>query len=152
MSLIKWRRNDVYEPAVDFDRLQDEINKLFDFDRGPSMTGLYDRVLSPAIDVVESPENFTVTCDLPGVDMKDLDVSIANNVLTIKGEKKEEKSAKETKVYRRESWTGSFQRTLSLPNTVNPDKIEAVMSEGVLKITLPKREEVKPKQIAVKIS
>ncbi len=59
---------------------------------------------------------------------------------------------KDAKVYRQESWFGSFQRTLSLPNTVDPDKIEAVMKDGVLKVTLPKKEEVKPKQIAVKVS
>jgi HSP20 family protein len=84
--------------------------------------------------------------------MKDLEVNIANNVLTIKGEKKDSREVKDAKVYRQESWFGSFQRTLSLPDIVDPDKIEAVMKDGVLKITLPKKEEVKPKQIAVKVS
>jgi HSP20 family protein len=86
------------------------------------------------------------------VELKDLDLSIANNVLTIKGQKKDERESKDAKVYRQESWAGSFQRTLSLPNTVDPEKIEAVMKDGVLTVVLPKKEEVKPKQITVKIS
>ena len=152
MNLIRWKRNDVFDPVSDFNRLQDEINKLFDFDKYVPMNGLFDRVSSPSIDVIEGENEFTVSCDLPGVELKDLDLSIANNILTLKGEKKEEKTAKEPKVYRKETWAGSFQRTLNLPNTVDSNKIEAVMKAGVLTITLPKKEEVKPKQIAVKVS
>ena len=152
MNLIRWKRNDVFDPVSDFDRLQEEINKLFDFDKYSPLNGLFDRLSSPSIDVAEGENEFTVTCDLPGVDLKDIELSIANNILTLKGEKKEEKTAKDSKVYRKETWAGSFQRTLNLPNTVDPGKIEAVMKNGVLSITLPKKEEVKPKQITVKVS
>ena len=152
MSLMKWRRNDPFDPLSEFERLQNDINKLFEFDRYPTMTGLFDRVMSPEIDVLEDEDNYVVRCDLPGVELKDLEVTLTENVLTIKGEKKEEAVSKEAKVYRRETLTGGFQRTLSLPNGVNADRIEAAMQNGVLKITLPKREEVKPKQIAVKVS
>jgi len=152
MNLLKWKQKDVFDPVSEFDRLQEEINRLFDFDRYAPMHGIFDRVSSPSIDVIESENDFTVACDLPGVDIKDIELSIADNILTLKGEKKEEKSAKETKVYRKEAWSGAFQRTLNLPNTVDPNKIEAVMRNGVLVITLPKKEEVKPKQITVKVS
>jgi HSP20 family protein len=130
--------------------MREEFDRFFGLE--PMISGLFDRVKSPAIDVVEKDDAFVVTCDLPGVEMKDLEVNIANNVLTIKGEKKDSREVKDAKVYRQESWFGSFQRTLSLPDIVDPDKIEAVMKDGVLKITLPKKEEVKPKQIAVKVS
>ncbi|HOV38592.1 MAG TPA: Hsp20/alpha crystallin family protein [Spirochaetales bacterium] len=150
MDLIKWRPSEVFDPMTELDRMREEFDRFFGLE--PMISGLFDRVKSPAIDVVEQDDAFVVTCDLPGVDMKDLEVNIANNVLTIKGEKKDSREVKDSKVYRQESWFGSFQRTLSLPDIVDPDKIEAVMKDGVLKITLPKKEEVKPKQIAVKVS
>ncbi len=150
MDLIKWKPNELFDPIAEFDRIREEFDRLFGME--PMITGLFDRVKSPAIDLVENDDSFVVTCDLPGVDLKDLEVSIANNVLTIKGEKKDTREVKDAKVYRQESWFGSFQRTLSLPNSVDQEKIEAVMKDGVLKVTLPKKEEVKPKQIAVKVS
>ncbi|MFQ3619444.1 MAG: Hsp20/alpha crystallin family protein [Spirochaetales bacterium] len=150
MDLIKWKPDEVFDPLAEFDRMREEFDRFFGLE--PMISGLFDRVKSPAMDVMEKDEAFVVTCDLPGVDLKDLEVSLANNVLTIKGEKKDTREVKDAKVYRQESWFGSFQRTLSLPNTVNPDKIEAIMKDGVLQITLPKKEEVKPKQIAVKVS
>lgn len=148
MDLIKWKPSELFDPLAEFDRIREEFDRLFGME--PMITGLFDRVKSPAIDLVENDDAFVVTCDLSGVDLEDLEVSLANNVLTIKGEKKGE--VKDAKVYRQESWFGSFQRTLSLPNTVDPDKIEAVMKDGVLKVTLLKKEEVKPKQITVKVS
>jgi len=150
MDLIKWRPSEVFDPMTELDRMREEFDRFFGLE--PMISGLFDRVKSPAIDVVEQDDAFVVTCDLPGVEMKDLEVNIANNVLTIKGEKKDSREVKDAKVYRQESWFGSFQRTLSLPDIVDPDNIEAVMKDGVPKITLPKKEEVKPKQIAVKVS
>jgi len=112
--------------------------------------GLFDRRVSPAIDVVEYSDRFTVECDLPGIDQKDIDVSIASGVLTIKGEKKTEKKSEKSKVYKKETWEGSFQRTVSLPTGVDGDKVEATFADGVLKINLPKREEAKTKKIELK--
>jgi len=94
------------------------------------MRGLFDRTISPAIDVVEHPDRFTVECDLPGIEQKDIDISIATGVLTIKGEKKGEKVSEKAKVYRKETWEGSFQRTISLPATVDSDKVEATRSSS----------------------
>jgi HSP20 family protein len=134
-----------------FDQLQDEINRLFDFEWPREHTGLLDRNTAPAIDISEHGGVYEVRCDLPGVDKKDLDISIASNVLTIKGEKSAEKESKNRKYYRRESWTGSFQRSISLPAGVDPEKIGAEMKNGVLTVTLPKKDEVKPKQIAINV-
>jgi HSP20 family protein len=151
MALIKWKNRDVYNPWAEFKNLQDEINELFDIDRFPVASGLFDRSFSPAIDVIENEHEFNVTCELPGMEQKDIDVSVAANVLTIKGEKKDEREEKKGKYYRKEIWSGSFHRTLPLPATVELDKIGAQLKDGVLKITLPKKEEAKPKQITVSV-
>ncbi|MBN2510737.1 MAG: Hsp20/alpha crystallin family protein [Spirochaetales bacterium] len=152
MALIKWKNRDLYDPWADFKSLQDEINALFDIDRVPTTTGLFDRSVSPAIDVIEDEHTYTVVCELPGMNEKDIDVSIASNVLTIKGEKKNEREEKKGSYYKKESWSGSFQRTLPLPASVNGDKISAQLKDGVLSVVLPKKEEAKPKQISVNIS
>ena len=151
MAIIRWKDRDLTDPWSDFKRLQNEINNLFDFDHLPSSTGLFDRSFSPAIDVVEGSNDYTVTCELPGLDQKDVDVSIASNVLTIKGQKKDEHEEKKGKFFGKESWSGSFQRTLPLPMSVAGDKVQAELKDGILKIVLPKKEEAKPKQIAVNI-
>lgn len=151
MALVRWRDRNNTSPANVFDQLQDEINRLFDFDWPREQTGLLDRNMAPAIDIAEHGDVYEVHCDLPGVDKKDLDISIASNVLTIKGEKSGEKETKDRKYYRKETWSGSFQRSISLPAGVDADKIGAEMKNGVLTITLPKKEEVKPKQIAVNV-
>ncbi|MBN1524064.1 MAG: Hsp20/alpha crystallin family protein [Spirochaetales bacterium] len=131
--------------------LQESINDLFEIDRSPNSMGLFDRNVSPAADVVENENEFTVTCELPGIDQKDIDVSITSNVLTIKGEKKDSHEEKKGKFYKKETWSGSFQRTIALPVDVEKDNISAELKDGMLVITLPKKEESKPKQISVNI-
>jgi HSP20 family protein len=150
MELTKWRNNNLLEPMDEFDRLQDEINKLFDWTY-PSNRGLFDRSLSPAVDIVETGDEIVLTCDLPGVSKDDLDLSISRNVITIKGVKKGEQKKEGAKTFRKETWSGSFQRTLSLPETVDPDKVDASMKDGVLTVKIAKREEVKPRQISVNV-
>jgi HSP20 family protein len=149
MALIRWRDRDP-EPVGTFDWLQQQINDLFDFPHVPEMQGLFDRRISPAVDVVEHPDRFTVECDLPGIDQKDIDLSIASGVLTIKGEKKAEKVSDRAKVYRKETWEGSFQRTVALPAGVDAEKVEATYRDGVLVIELPKKEEAKTRKIELK--
>ena len=151
MALIRWKDRDLTDPWAELRNIQEEINSLFDLDRFPVTTGLFDRSVSPAIDVAEGTADFTVTCELPGLEQKDIDVTIASNVLTIKGQRKNEWEEKRGKVYRKESWSGSFQRTLPLPTSVDGEKIKAELKDGILTITLPKREEAKPKQIAVNV-
>jgi HSP20 family protein len=158
MALIRWRNKDLDYPWerndawTELKQLQDEINDLFEIDRFSGTPGLFDRSVSLPIDVMETANDIIVTCELPGLDEKDIDVSIASNVLTIKGNKKDEREEKNNKYYRRESWSGSFQRTLSLPTSVNAEKINAELNNGILKVVLPKKEEVKPKQISVNIT
>lgn len=150
MALIRYRNRDL-EPVNTFDWLQEQINDLFDFPRFPEIRGLFDRTVSPAIDVVEHPDKFTVECDLPGISQKDIDISIAAGVLTIKGEKKGENVTDNAKFYRKETWEGSFQRTISLPAAIDADKAEASYRDGVLRIDLPKKEEAKTKRIELKV-
>jgi len=151
MALVKWKNRELQDPWADFKTLQDEINQLFNIDRYPAARGIFDRSLSPAMDVIEDQEGYTIHMELPGVDQKDLEITMASQVLTIKGEKGGNKEEKKGKSFRKESWSGSFQRTLPLPNSVDPDKIKADLSKGILTITVPKREEARPKQISVKV-
>ena len=151
MALVKWKKRDLYDPWEDFRNLQNEINDLFNTGREQGYTGLFDRNFSPAIDVIESENEYSVVCELPGIDKKDIDLTIASNVLTIKGTKKEDSEEKNGKYYKKESWTGSFQRTLPLPAAVNADMISADLKDGILTVILPKKEEAKPRSIDVKI-
>jgi HSP20 family protein len=127
MALIRWS-NDLYNPFTEFDQLQDQVNRLSNGARGSESRGLFDRTVSPAVDVTEDKDVFTVYCDLPGISNEELDISVAKDVLTIKGEKKEaQKKDEESKTYRKETWEGKFQRTLALPASVDSDKVEATL-------------------------
>jgi HSP20 family protein len=151
MAIVKWRNKNMYDPWEDMKSLQNEINDLFNYDRFPATTGLFDRNVTPAIDFVEGENEYTVTCELPGLEEKDIDVSIASNVLTIKGKKEDKREEKKGKYFKKETWSGSFQRTISLPLTVDTEKISAQLKEGILNITLPRKEETKPKKITVNV-
>jgi HSP20 family protein len=103
----------------------------------------------PPVDVYEDEHNLVLKLEVPGINEEDLNVSVENNTLTIAGERKFEKEEKEENFHRIERRYGSFTRTFRLPNTVDPDKVEAGYEKGILKITLAKRAEAKPKQIKV---
>ncbi len=139
------------QPGTELRRLQDEINNLFNFEGWDFAPGLFDRNIAPALDMVENADDYTVTVDLPGVNEKDVDLSVAENVLTIKGEKKGQTEDGDGNCFRKESWEGSFQRTVSLPQSVDADNVKAHMKDGVLTITLPKREDAKPRKISVNV-
>jgi HSP20 family protein len=148
MNPIRWR-NGLADPFRDFEDLQEEINRLFDLTRSPEPRGIFDRAFSPAVDVVETPDSFEVLCDVPGVDIGDVEISVAGNVLTLKGERRA--AAKDNaQTYREETRTGRFQRTLQLPLPIDADRVDAVLKDGTLTVVLPKHEEIKPRQIAVK--
>jgi len=149
MDLIRWG-NGLADPFLEFESLQDEINRLFEGIRTPEPRGLFDRAFSPAVDVVEHGDSFEVLCDVPGVELKDVEASISGNVLTIKGERKESGLSENGNLYRTDRRAGKFQRTLQLPLPVNPGQVEAFLKDGVLRIVLPKQEELKPRQITVK--
>ena len=103
----------------------------------------------PPVDVYEDEHNLVVKLEIPGVNENDLDVQVENNTLTVKGERKFEKEEKEENFHRIERRYGSFVRTFRLPNTIDTDKVEAHYDKGILKVSLAKREEAKPKQIKV---
>lgn len=150
-DLMNRRNQGVRQPGRELNRLQDEINSLFNFDDWDWAPGLFDRNIAPALDMVENNDDFVVTADLPGVSRDNVDLSVADNVLTIKGDKQGEQEDGNGNYYRKESWEGSFQRTVSLPQGVDADKVKAEMKDGVLTITLPKREEAKPRKISVNV-
>jgi HSP20 family protein len=103
----------------------------------------------PAVDVYEDEHNLVLKMEIPGVNDEDVTVSVENDTLTVQGERKFEKEEKEENFHRIERRYGSFIRTFKLPNTVDTDKVEAGCDKGILKITLAKRAEAKPKQIKV---
>ena len=105
----------------------------------------------PTIDIAETENDIVVTAELPGVEQENVDITIADGVLTLKGEKKEEQEVKKENYHRIERNYGSFQRSISLPAGVQSDKAKAAYKDGVLRITMPKTEEVKPKQIKIDV-
>ncbi len=131
--------------------LQDQINRLFNdaFERTGQESNL--TAWAPAVDIYENEHELVVKADLPDIDPKDLDIRVENNILSIRGERKFEKQVNEDNYLRVERAYGSFSRSFSLANTVNPDGIKADYQNGVLTLVVPKREEAKPKQIKVSV-
>ncbi len=151
--MYRTQRRDLW-PFNEFERLRSEINDLFEDDLSYGTTGLFDRSISPRLDVVETDDALLVACDIPGVEAKDIELNVVNNVLTIQGEKRpagRDKEREDITNYRRETWYGSFQRTLALPDSIDPDKVSAELKNGVLSIHIAKREERKPKRIGIKV-
>ncbi len=150
---MKYRMNggDLW-PFPEIERLRSQINQILDEDSGVCSTGLFDRSASPRLDVVETDDAILVACDLPGVAADDIELDVVNNVLTIRGEKRPRNGVDENyKNYRRETWYGSFQRTISLPESIDADNVSAELTNGVLSIHIAKREEHKPKRIGIKV-
>lgn len=114
-------------------------------------SGLFDRDRAPAIDLIEDAEGYRIIADLPGIDRKDLEVSVTGSLLTIKGEKKADMEGGKRKFFRRETWVGSFMRTIDLPSDVDPEKVNAELKDGVLRIRVAKREEAKPRLVSVSV-
>ena len=105
---------------------------------------------TPAVDLHEDKDNVVVRAELPGMTKEAIGISLHEGVLTLSGERKFDEPSQDAAVCRSERFVGRFQRTLSLPAPVNPDKVTATYRDGILTVTLPKTEEAKPKQIAVK--
>lgn len=151
MALIRWSpRRDLWDPFTSLAEIQDEVNRLFD--TSLRRHGGFEGVFSPAIDLVVEKDNVVVKADLPGLTKDDVAVSLQDNYLTIKGEKKHETEQKEANHFLSERVYGSFTRTIELPAAVDAKKIDARFKDGVLHVTLPKTEEAKPKQIEVKVN
>ena len=141
-----------WEPFREFSTLQDRMNRLFRETQGNTQDeSLASSSFAPAVDVYEDEHNVTLKIEVPGIDEKDIDVRIENNTLTVHGERKIEKEEKEENYRRLERQYGSFTRTFNLPPTVDAENVQADYDKGVLKITLPKKAEAKPKQIKVNV-
>ncbi len=148
MSIMKWR------PSRELAAIRDEMDRLFDefFNFVPSRRReLLEGEWLPSVDVAETDDNVVVTAELPGVKQDDVSISVLNDVLTLKGEKKEEKEIKRENYHRIERSYGSFQRSISLPTGVQADKAKATYKDGVLTVTIPKAESAKPKSIKINI-
>ena len=105
---------------------------------------------APSIDISEDKEAIMLKAELPGLESKDIEVSLHNSIFTIRGEKKVEQEKKDERVHYRERYHGTFQRSFQLPCPVKEDKIDATFKNGVLEIRIPKAEEAKKKQILIK--
>ncbi len=140
-----------WEPFRGGATLQEQVNRLFGnvLDRSAEESNL--TTWAPAVDIYETEHELVVKADLPEVDPKELDIRVENNLLTIRGERKFEKKVNEDNYLRIERAYGSFSRSFSLANTVNSEAIKADYLNGVLTLTIPKREEAKPKQIRVNV-
>ena len=142
-----------WEPFREFSTLQDRINRVFrdSYSSAGQDEALTTSSFAPAVDVYEDEHKVTLKIEVPGIDEKDIDVRVENNTLTVHGERKIEKEEKEENYRRVERQYGSFTRTFTLPNTVDQESVHADYDKGVLKITLAKKSEAKPKQIKVNV-
>lgn len=134
--------------------LQDRMNRLFEETSGRTRRGEDDYITGswiPSVDVRETKDSLELQAELPGIDPKDVEVSVENGILTIKGCRKFEKATEGETYHRVERSFGSFERSFTLPTNVDNDKIHAVYRHGVLHLSLPKREEAKPKPISIKV-
>jgi HSP20 family protein len=135
-------------PATPFDMLQQQIDRVFEtfssWDGGMPAVAF-----SPSMEVAETPEAVEITTELPGMDEKDVEISVADGVLTIRGEKKEEKEEKKKSYRLIERSYGSFERSLALPRSVDTGAVNATLTKGVLRIVLPKTAEAKAQQIKI---
>jgi HSP20 family protein len=140
-----------WEPFRGAATLQEQVNRLFGnvLEHSGEESNLTS--WAPAVDIYETEHELVVKADLPEVDPKELDIRVENNLLTIRGERKFEKKVTEENYLRVERAYGSFSRSFSLANTVNSEAIKAEYQNGVLTLTIPKREEAKPKQIKVNV-
>jgi HSP20 family protein len=147
MAITRWR------PFRDEVSIQDEMNRLFDDFFGHPFTRREwtEETWSPSVDVSETKDNVIVNAEIPGMSKDDIQVSVQDNILTLSGEKKQEKEEKNVGYHRIERSYGSFRRSFTLPTFVQTDKVKAAYKGGILKITLPKTEEVKLKEIPISV-
>lgn len=143
MALVRWQ-------PTEMTGLRREMNRLFDSFWGDREEGIHGNWL-PATDVSESGDEIVIAAELPGMSQEDVKVTVANSVLTIQGEKKQESEHEEGNSYRAERTYGSFSRSFTLPSGVDANKVAATCKDGVLSVRIPKAEEAKARQIEVKV-
>ena len=148
MAIVRW------EPFRDLVTAQRDFDRLFRgaFSAQPGETELSTRSWAPPVDIYETEEAIVLKAELPGVDPKDVEVRVEDNTLFLKVERKFEKEVKEQNYHRVERSYGSFARSFSLPNSISTDQVKAEFKDGLLTLTMPKREEAKPKTIKIDVT
>lgn len=146
MEIMPWK------PFGELSSLRKEMDSLWDkFFGEKALAKSFPEQWSPSVDISETDDGLVVKAELPGLEAKDVNVSLSGDLLTIKGEKKKEKEEKDEHHHYIERYAGAFQRSFRLPVEIQPDKVEASFKKGVLKITLPKAETAKKKSIEIKV-
>jgi len=149
MAVIRWT------PFRELSTVQERMNKLFeDAMRAPyrSDEAFAPPAWAPAVDIFETGKEIVMKAELPEMQEKDIDIKVEDNVLSLTGERRMSKEVKEENYHRIERSYGSFSRSFTLPRTVDREGIKAAYKDGVLTVTLPKKEEVKPKQIKIDVA
>jgi HSP20 family protein len=153
MTLIRYQNPELaqWSAADRWGNLRDELNSFFElpFWSGSPRTGQLFSGWSPALDLYQSHDNVIVMVELPGTRKEDIEISLRDGTLTIGGERKQENTSNGEKAARTERYFGRFRRSIALPTRVDANKVSATYRDGILTVTLPKAEEVKPKQIQV---
>jgi HSP20 family protein len=145
MAIIRW------DPFRDMVTLREKMNRLFE----DAFTGrgedkeLISSMWTPAVDIFENENELVLTAEIPGIEEKDVEIKIEDNTLTLKGERKFEKETKEENYHRIERSYGSFYRAFTLPHSVDAEKVQAEHENGVLRISMPKRQELKPRTVRI---
>lgn len=152
MALERWhpftQTLERWEPFRDLADIQAEMDRLFDtFFSRPVRVG--NQVWAPFVDVYETKDELVVSAELPGINEKEIQVTMTGDLLTIKGERSQEREMKDENYHRLERFYGKFERNIPIPVPVQSNKIKATYRNGVLEIHLPKAEEVKPKEIKI---
>ena len=141
MALVRWQPRNTFSCGRDMDRVFESF-----WGQGDKLPAAY----TPRVDISEAGEEIAVVAELPGMTADDINITVANGILTIEGEKKEEeKTETERQVYRVERRYGAFKRTFRLPSAINADSMAATYRDGVLRLSLPKAEAAKTRQIEV---
>jgi len=150
MAMLPWKKKDDESGLM---TLQRQMNRLFEdfFGRGLGLEPFAHEGWAPALDVEETNDAVIVKAEVPGVDPKDVDISISGDVLTLQGHKKEEKEEKGKSFHRIERSYGAFSRSVLLPAPIESEKVEAKYDKGVLEITMPKKPEAKAKTIKINV-
>ena len=147
MALVK------YNPLRELRSMQEQMNRLLNVSWNHDISGenLKEGIWQPSVDIYETADSIVIKAELPDVDLKDIDVLIEENTLTLKGERRHDGEVNKENYHRIERYFGSFQRSFSLPATIDQEKVAAICEKGVLTITLPKKEDTRPKQINITV-
>ena len=153
MAIIRWNpTRELMNMEREFNRMFNSLNRKFkSADKEDSDGEFENAVWMPLADISENKDSFLINVDLPGIDKKDVKISFTDGQLTISGERKQEKESKNSTYHRVERSYGKYYRSFSLPKEIKADEIDAEFKNGQLMITIPKSEEVKPKEIEVKV-